>query len=53
MKIGISTNGIGQKPTAIITGIVPAIIISALLHPLLIKSSLEEIFEKNLKLLCK
>ena len=52
-KIGTSTNGIGQKPAAIIAGIVEPIILSALIFPLWMKSSIEEISEKNSKWLCK
>ena len=52
-KIGISANGIGQKPVVINKGIVTPIIISALLFPLFIKSSVEDIFENKSKLLCK
>ena len=48
-KIGISINGIGENPVAIIKGIVVALIILAFLFPLSIISSLELIFENKLK----
>ena len=44
---------IGKNPVAIIKGIVAPIILFALLFPLSIKSSIDEILENKLKLLCK
>ena len=53
MNIGTSMKGIGENPVAIIKGIVAPIIIFALLFPLSIKSSTDEILEKKSKWLCK
>ena len=53
IKIGISINGIGENPVAIIKGIVAALIILAFLFPLSIISSLELIFENKLKFCLK
>lgn len=53
MNMGISMNGIGEKPAAIIKGIVELIKKFDIRFPLSIKSSTDDIHEKKLKLLCK